>query len=168
LPRGGSLYDDTRLSPAARHRLVCTAQLYSGKGSQLNTAEGSQNGLVRVACKGSVSEAAERLEAALRAKGVIVFARIDFSADAKKAGLTMRPEVLIIFGSPKAGTPLMVAAPSVGIDLPLKVLLWEESDGRAWLAYNEPAYIIKRHQLDLGLAANLAGLIPLIESSARG
>jgi uncharacterized protein (DUF302 family) len=132
------------------------------------SATESPDGLVRLACQGTAAEVAERFEAALRARGVMVFAHIDFSGDAKKAGLSMRPEVLIVFGNPKAGTPLMVAEPTVGIDLPLKVLIWEDGEGHAWLAYNEASYIVRRHHLDASFAGNLSALVPLIESAARG
>jgi uncharacterized protein (DUF302 family) len=125
-------------------------------------------GLVRMASSGSVAAGADRLEAALRSRGILVFARIDFSGDAARAGLSMRPEQLLVFGNPKGGTPLMVAQPSVGIDLPFKVLFWEDGEGRSWLAYNAPEYLVERHGLDAAFATNLAALVPLIEQAARG
>jgi uncharacterized protein (DUF302 family) len=125
-------------------------------------------GLVRLASSGSVAAGADRLEAALRSRGILIFARIDFSGDAARAGLSMRPEQLLVFGNPKGGTPLMVARPSVGIDLPFKVLFWEDGEGRSWLAYNAPEYLVERHGLDAAFTANLAALVPLIEQAARG
>ena len=83
----------------------------------------------------------QRLEALLQERDVMIFARIDHSGEAAKVGLTMRPTKLLIFGSPKGGTPLMQAAPSIAIDLPLKALFWEDADGKVWLTYNDPAYL---------------------------
>ncbi|HSY07947.1 MAG TPA: DUF302 domain-containing protein [Steroidobacteraceae bacterium] len=123
-------------------------------------------GIIRIACRHSVAETLQRLESLLKERGIIVFARIDFSGDAGRAGLTMRPEQLLIFGNPKAGTPLMQTAPAAGLDLPLKALVWEASDGRVWLAYNDPQYIVQRHGLDAVLGANLAGVVPLLERAA--
>ncbi len=125
------------------------------------------NGLVRLESRHSTPITAQRLEALLGKAGVRIFARIDFSADAKAAGLDMHPEILLLFGNPKAGTPLMVEQPSVGIDLPLKALLWEDVEGHSWLAYNDPAYIVGRHDVSAGLAANLAAVIPLLERACR-
>ena len=97
----------------------------------------------------------------------MIFARIDFSGDAARAGLTMPPEQMLIFGNPKAGTPLMQSVPAAGLDLPLKALAWEDAEGHTQIAYNDPQYIIRRHGLDAALAANLAAVVPLIERAAR-
>jgi uncharacterized protein (DUF302 family) len=132
------------------------------------TATASANGLVRIESRHPTPITAQRLEALLNNAGVRIFARIDFSADAKAAGLEMHPEILLLFGNPKAGTPLMIEQPSVGIDLPLKALLWEEADGRSWLAYNDPSYIVGRHDVRAGLATNLAAVIPLLERACHG
>ncbi|HTX04572.1 MAG TPA: DUF302 domain-containing protein [Steroidobacteraceae bacterium] len=107
----------------------------------------------------------ERLETLLKARGILVFARIDFSADAARAGLRMPPQQMLIFGNPKAGTPLMLTAPAVGLDLPLKLLAWEGSDGKVWAAYNDPMYIIQRYRLPAEFTANLAAVAPLIEQA---
>jgi uncharacterized protein (DUF302 family) len=123
-------------------------------------------GFIRIACRQSAAATAERLESLLKAHDILVFARIDFSADAARAGLTMRPEQLIVFGNPRAGTPLMLAAPEVGLDLPLKALIWEDSAGKTWLAYNEPRYVLARHALADSFAQNLAAVIPLLERAA--
>jgi uncharacterized protein (DUF302 family) len=123
------------------------------------------NGLVQLECRHPTHITAGRLEAALNKAGVRIFARVDFSEDAKAAGLDMRPEILLIFGNPKAGTPLMIESPTVGIDLPLKALLWEDADGRSWLAYNEPSYITERHAVGTGLATNLAAAIPILNQA---
>ena len=131
------------------------------------TAASAVNGLVQLESRHSTPVTAQRLEALLNTAGVRVFARIDFSADAKAAGLEMHPEILLLFGNPKAGTPLMIERPSVGIDLPLKALLWEDADGRSWLAYNDPSYIVQRHAVRIALAANLAAAVPLLERACR-
>jgi uncharacterized protein (DUF302 family) len=125
------------------------------------------SGVRRISSQHSVAATVERLESLLKERGVTIFTRIDFSGDAARAGLTMRPEQMLIFGNPKAGTPLMQSVPAAGIDLPLKALIWEDAEGRTQIAYNDPQYIIRRHGLDPGLAANLAALVPLIERAAR-
>jgi len=120
-------------------------------------------GVIKLPSRHSVSATIDRLEALLKERGILVFARIDFSGDAGRAGLRMPAEQMLIFGNPKAGTPLMVAAPTAGLDLPVKMLVWEASDGNVWAAYNDPQYVIQRHGLPAGLAANLAAVVPLIE-----
>jgi len=123
-------------------------------------------GLVRRPSQHSVTVTIDRLESALKQRGILVFARIDFSADAARAGLSMPPEQLLVFGNPRAGTPLMLASPSVGLDLPLKVLAWADPAGQVWVAYNDPQYIVQRHAVPAALAANLAAVAPLIEQAA--
>ncbi len=110
------------------------------------TANGA--GIIDLPCSRSVVETVDRLESLLKAKDIKVFARIDQAAEARAAGLTMRPMVLLIFGDPKAGTPLMNRYPSLAIDLPLKALLWESVEGKVWLSYNSPEFLQKRHGLD--------------------
>jgi uncharacterized protein (DUF302 family) len=124
-------------------------------------------GITRIASRHSVAETLQRLESLLTERGVMIFARIDFSGDAARAGLTLRPEQMLIFGNPKGGTPLMQSVPAAGLDLPLKALVWEDAEGRTQIAYNDPQYIIRRHGLDAALAANLAAVVPLIERAAR-
>ena len=126
----------------------------------------SPSGIIQVASHHSVAATLERLEALLRERGIMIFARIDFSGDAARAGLTMRAEQLLIFGNPKAGTPLMQSVPRAGLDLPLKALVWENADGTTSVAYNDPQYIVGRHGLDASLGANLAAVVPLIERAA--
>src|ERR1700681_4844163 len=103
------------------------------------------NGLVQVASRYSVDESVRRLQAAFAEKGLQIFARVDHSGEAEKVGLKMRPTQLLIFGSPKGGTPLMIAAPSLAIDLPLKALVWEDAEGKVWLTFNNPDYLKERH-----------------------
>jgi len=123
-------------------------------------------GLIRIASSHPVDRTLERLESLLAERGIMIFARIDFSGDAARAGLTLRAERMLIFGNPKAGTPLMQRAPTAGIDLPLKALVWEDAGGATWIAYNDPHYIVERHGLDAALAANLAAVVPLLERAA--
>ncbi len=117
----------------------------------------SQNGLVQVASRYAVDETMKRLQAAFAAKGLQVFAVVDHSREAEKVGLTMRPTKVLIFGSPKAGTPLMVTAPSLAIDLPLKALVAEDAVGKVWVTYNDPEYLGGRHGVPAELIKNLAG-----------
>jgi uncharacterized protein (DUF302 family) len=110
----------------------------------------------------SVPETIQRLSALLKSKGVAIFALIDHSGEAEKAGLRMRPTQLLIFGNPKGGTPLMLAAPSTAIDLPLKALVWEDADGKVWLSYNSPDYLQQRHGFPADLEKNIAAIEPLL------
>jgi uncharacterized protein (DUF302 family) len=103
-----------------------------------------------------VDESVARVERTVTSAGMKVFARIDQAAEARAAGLVMRPAVVILFGNPKAGTPLMVARPTVAIDLPLKALVWEDDRGATWLTFNTPALLVRRHGLDPALASKLA------------
>ena len=129
-------------------------------------ATDTDHGIVRIASSHSVGVTMDRLESLLKERGIIVFARIDFSGDAARAGLTLRPEQLLIFGNPKAGTPLMQAAATAGLDLPLKALIWEDADGKTWLAYNTPQYVLRRHGLASTLSTNLAAVVPILERAA--
>ena len=114
------------------------------------------NGIVDQPSNHSVDETIERLKGILHYKGVTLFAVIDHSGEAAKAGMTMQPTKLLIFGNPKAGTPLMLAAPSSAIDLPLKILVWEDAQSKVWISYNNPDYILKRHGLPQALMSNIA------------
>lgn len=114
------------------------------------------NGLSHVASKYSVDETVKRLQAVLAEKGVQVSALIDHSGEAEKVGMKMRPTKLLIFGNPKSGTPLMVAAPSVAIDLPLKALVAEDESGKIWVTYNSPEYLQQRHAVPEDLIKNIA------------
>ena len=116
------------------------------------------NGLIHLSSPYSVPETLQRLESILRAKNLTIFARIDHSGEATKVGLTMRPTQLIIFGSPKAGTPMMIASPTLAIDLPLKALVWEDSEGKVWLSYNAPIYLQRRHNISDELLKNISGI----------
>jgi len=123
-------------------------------------------GLVDLPSKHSVDETVEQLKGILQSKGVTLFAMIDHSAEAAKAGLKMRPTKLLIFGNPKSGTPVMLAAPSSAIDLPLKILIWEDAQGKVWVAYNSPAYLRERHDFPPELVQNIAVVEALAKVAA--
>ena len=105
----------------------------------------TDNGLTTIPSAHSVSVTIDRIEADVKSKGMTVFARIDHAAGAKEAGLVLRPTELLIFGNARGGTPLMQTYQTIGIDLPLKVLAWEDAAGKVWLSYNEPAWLAARH-----------------------
>ena len=116
------------------------------------------NGIIDKPTSHSVDETVEKLKGMLRDKGITLFALIDHSGEAEKLGIKMHPTKLLIFGSPKAGTPLMLAAPSTAIDLPLKILIWEDAQGKVWVSYNSAAYLQERHNLPQELLPNIAGV----------
>jgi uncharacterized protein (DUF302 family) len=119
-------------------------------------AAAANNGIVNKPSKHSVEQTVEALTTTLKSKGVAVFALIDHSGEAEKVGLKMRPTKLVIFGNPKAGTPLMLSSPSSAIDLPLKILVWEDGQGKVWVSYNSPEYLRERHGLPQELMQNIA------------
>jgi len=125
------------------------------------------NGMVHLASSHSFSETLDRLESTLRTRGIAEFARIDHSGEAAKVGLKMHPTQVVIFGSPKAGTPLMVAAPTLAIDLPLKALVWEDAGGKVWVSYNTAEYLKQRHGIPDELVANIAVIGPLLQSIVK-
>jgi uncharacterized protein (DUF302 family) len=127
----------------------------------------SQNGIVTIPTDHSVEEAVQKVEDILKAKGVKMFALIDHSGEAERAGMQMPATKLLIFGSPKAGTPLMLASPSVAIDLPLKILIWEDTSGKVRISYNAPAYLQERHNLPAELIQNIAVVEALAAAAAK-
>jgi uncharacterized protein (DUF302 family) len=114
------------------------------------------NGLLQVASPYTVDETVNRLESVLAERGVQVFAVVDHSGEAEKVGMKMRPTKLVIFGNPKGGTPVMLAAPTLAIDLPLKALAWEDENGKVWVSYNSPEYLQQRHGVPQDLMKNIA------------
>jgi uncharacterized protein (DUF302 family) len=126
-----------------------------------------KNGIVDVPSNHSVDQTVERLKDILQAKGITLFALIDHSGEAEKVGMKMPPTELLIFGNPKGGTPLMLAAPSVGIDLPLKILVWQDNRGKVWLSYNSPEYLRERHGLPQDLLQNIAVVETLAAKAAE-
>ena len=125
------------------------------------------NGIVNIASPYSVDETVQHLETLLEAKGITIFARIDHSGEAAKAGMEMHPTKLLIFGSPKGGTPVMLAAPTSAIDLPLKALVWEDDHGKVWISTNDPAYLQQRHGIPADLVKNLSGPGALIQKAVE-
>jgi uncharacterized protein (DUF302 family) len=128
---------------------------------------GSGSGIVDISSNHSVDETVEKLKGILQAAGVTLFALIDHSGEAQKVGMKMPPTKLLIFGNPKAGTPVMLAAPSSAIDLPLKILIWEDAQGKVWASYNSPAYLQSRHSLPPELVANIAAVEKLAAQAAN-
>ena len=127
----------------------------------------ADNGIIAIPSNHSVDQTVETLKSILQAKGVTLFALIDHSGEAEKVGLKMPSTKLAIFGSPKAGTPLMLAAPTIAIDLPLKILVSEDAQGRVWVSYNAPAYLQTRHHLPQDLLQNIAVVETLAAKAAE-
>jgi uncharacterized protein (DUF302 family) len=126
-----------------------------------------KNGIVDVRSNHSVDETVERVKNILQSKGITLFALIDHSGEAEKVGMKMPPTKLLIFGNPKGGTPVMLAAPSIAIDLPLKILVWQDGEGKVWLSYNSPEYLQERHGLPEELLQNIAVVRALVEKAAE-
>jgi uncharacterized protein (DUF302 family) len=124
-------------------------------------------GIVDIPSKSTVDQIVERLKAILKEKGVTLFTLVDHSEEAAKVGMKMNPTKLLIVGNPKAGTPLMQAAPSAAIDLPLKILVWEDSQGKAWVSYNAADYLRERHSLPPELLENIAVVEALAAKAAE-
>jgi uncharacterized protein (DUF302 family) len=124
-------------------------------------------GLVRLESRHSVNETVRRLRELLESKGIQIFALVDHSGEAAKVGLEMRSTKLLVFGSPKGGTPLMQAAPTVAIDLPLKALIAEDEAAKVWLTWNDPEYIQARHGFDSSLLPNVGDVATLLQKAAE-
>ena len=127
-----------------------------GREEKSMAATTTKTGIINKPSSHSVEQTVEKLKNILQSKGVALFALVDHSGEAEKVGMKMRPTKLLIFGSPRAGTPLMLAAPSIAIDLPLKVLVWEDEEGKVWISYNSPDYLRERHGLPQNLLQNIA------------
>ena len=125
----------------------------------------ANNGIISQPSPYAVAETIDRLAAVLEAKSITIFARIDQQVEAEKVGLNLRPTQLLLFGSPKAGTPLMVAEPTIALDLPLKVLAWEAADGKIYLSYNDPLYLQQRFSLSDELVKSIDVIAPLIHQA---
>jgi uncharacterized protein (DUF302 family) len=125
------------------------------------------NGLVSIPSPYRVPETIKKLRAAIESHGMTIFAFVDHSGEAQKVGLTMFPTQLLIFGSPKGGTPLMQAAPTLAIDLPLKALAWQDASGKVWVTYNSPEFLQQRHNVPVDLVKNIAGAGKLLESALK-
>jgi uncharacterized protein (DUF302 family) len=127
----------------------------------------ANNGIVNKPSKHSVDDTLGKLQNILEAKGIAVFALIDHSGEAAKVGMKMRPTKLLIFGNPKGGTPLMLAAPSIAIDLPVKILIWQDDQEKVWVSYNTPEYLAERHGLPPHLAQNIGFIETLAANIAE-
>jgi uncharacterized protein (DUF302 family) len=126
-----------------------------------------ENGMVHLRSPYPVSETLQRLESILQTHGIAVFCRVNHSGEAAKVGLKMRPTEVLIFGNPKGGTPLMIASPTLAIDLPLKALAWEDPEGNTWLSYNSAEYLQRRHDVSPELMKNLAGAETLLQQAVQ-
>jgi uncharacterized protein (DUF302 family) len=124
------------------------------------------HGLVTIQSRYTLKETTQRLETTVKSKGMTVFAHIDHAAGAAEAGMTLRPTDLLIFGSPKGGTPLMQSAQTIGIDLPLKALVWEDAEGHVWLSYNDPAWVVRRHGGAAGVEAAVQAMTGALKAIA--
>ena len=124
-----------------------------------------QEGIVKIQSHHSVEETVDKLKTILQSKGVTLFALVDHSGEAEKAGMKMPPTKLLIFGNPKGGTPLMLASPSAAIDLPLKILVAEDSQGKVWISYSSAEYLKERHGLPENLLPNIA-VVPALANAA--
>jgi uncharacterized protein (DUF302 family) len=127
----------------------------------------SEDGLVTLASKFTVKQTLDRLEADLKTKGITVFARIDHAAGAASVDMPLRPTELLIFGSPKGGTPLMQANQAIGIDLPLKILGWQDAAEKVWVTYADPGWLARRYRLGAGTAGNVSALATLLANLAK-
>ena len=123
------------------------------------------NGMVHLSSPYSFAETMQRVEALLQKQGLKIFCRVDHSGEAEKVGLKMPPTQVLIFGSPKGGTPLMIASPTVAIDLPLKALICEDGGGKVWVSYNTPEYLKQRHDISGELIKNIAGIGLLLQKA---
>ena len=139
----------------------------SRQREEMRMAPGAANGIISKPSNHSVDQTVDKLKSILETRGVTLFALVDHSGEAAKAGLNMRPTKLLIFGNPRAGTPVMLAAPSIAIDLPLKILVWEDDRGRVWLSYNDPAYLQRRHRVPRQLLQNIAAAETLAALAAQ-
>ena len=127
----------------------------------------NENGMVHRASPYCVDETLEKLGAVLQSLGIPILAKIDHSGGAAAMGLEMKPTKLLIFGNAKAGTPLMLAAPTSALDLPLKALVWEDAEGKVWVSYNTPQYLQQRHGFPEALMANIAGIRLIVDEAVR-
>lgn len=127
----------------------------------------NKNGVVQVISAHSFADTFERLKSVVMSHGLTVFATINFSDDAEHAGLKMNPARLLIFGNPKAGTPLMIAAPTLALDFPLKVLVSQDENRKVWVSYNSPLYLKERHNIPDELLKNISGIVSIVDSAVK-
>lgn len=125
------------------------------------------NGIRHLGSPYSVPETLKRVESLFQESGLTIFCRVDHSGEAEKTGLKMQPTQLIVFGSPKGGTPVMVASPTIAIDLPLKALIWQDAAGKVWISYNSPEYLQQRHNVPADLVKNISAAGPLLQLAVK-
>jgi uncharacterized protein (DUF302 family) len=154
------------LTPTASHESE-QVKWSNSVGQGIFMAPNAISGITHVATNHSVDATVEKLTTILQSSGITLFALIDHSGEAAKAGLKMPPTRLLIFGSPNAGTPLMLAAPSTAIDLPLKILISEDPQGKVWLSYNTPDYLQQRHNFPAEFLKNIAAVETLANKAAQ-
>jgi uncharacterized protein (DUF302 family) len=152
-----------------RNVLKCFAAMAVANliGAKAEASTMSEDGLVTIASKYSVKETLDRLEANLKAKDITVFARIDHAAGAASVAMPLRPTELLIFGNPKAGTPLMQSSQTIGIDLPLKILAWQDAAGKVWLTYNDPDWLARRHRVGPAADSSVSALTTVLANLAK-
>jgi uncharacterized protein (DUF302 family)/uncharacterized membrane protein YidH (DUF202 family) len=159
------------LGLAMGYYLMSTRHVAAGSSSsnqqEVSMSTITDNGVVRVASQHTVADTVAKLESSLQAKNVKLFTIVDHSGEAEKAGLKMPNTKLLIFGNPKSGTPLMLASPSIALDLPLKILVAEDATGKVWISYNSPAYLQQRHSLPADLLSNIAVIEALAANAAQ-
>ena len=159
------------LGLAMGYYLMSTRPVATGRSSnnpqEVSMSTTTDNGVVRVASQHTVADTVAKLESILQAKNVKLFTIVDHSGEAEKAGLKMPNTKLLIFGNPKSGTPLMLASPSIALDLPLKILVAEDATGKVWISYNSPAYLQQRHNLPAELLPNIAVIEALASNAAQ-
>lgn len=144
-----------------------TVLIHCSTSSAADYAAHKKNGIVDVSSNHSVDRTVDKLKGILQSKGITLFVVIDHSGEAAKVGIKMPPTKLLIFGNPKGGTPPMLAAPSIALDLPLKILVWEDSQGKVWLSYNSPEYLKERHRLPQDLVQNISAAKALATAAAE-
>jgi uncharacterized protein (DUF302 family) len=137
------------------------------KETEMNAPPIGPQGIVTLASPVSVAETLARLKAAIDAHGLTLFASIDHHGEAERAGLTMQEAHVVIFGSPRAGTPLMVASPLIALELPLRALVWQDQAGQVWVSYTDSVYLAERYGVPGDLAKNIAGIGPLIQGAMQ-
>ena len=144
-----------------------SANVHPENSEKVSMTPAADKGIIDKPSNHSVEQTVDRLKNILQSKGVTLFSLIDHSGEAEKVGMKMLPTKLLIFGNPKAGTPLMLAAPRSAIDLPLKILIWEDAQGKVWVTYNSPIYLQQRHSLPAELLQTIAVVETLATKAAE-